>query len=68
MTRKDYVLLAAALLKSKPHIDPSIDDNGVRLSAELQFAASATSIATALSQGNPQFDRVRFLKAAGVYA
>jgi hypothetical protein len=66
MTRKDYILIAAALLKSKPVHNPAIDDNAIRIASELQFAASVVSVATALGSDNAAFDRARFLKAAGV--
>ncbi len=56
MTRKDYVLIAAAI-KSAPVVY-----------AEGHMAAQtvAESIADALAAENPRFDRARFLKAAGV--
>lgn len=62
MTRKDYELIAAALLKSKPVLMGGLTDWDV----SLQFAASVVSVATALGTDNPRFDRDRFLKAAGV--
>ena len=46
MSKKDYVLLAAALRGSK-------------------CRAVAEKLAVALQADNPQFDRARFLRAAG---
>lgn len=66
MTRKDFELIAAAIKASKPVHDTQMDDSAVRLSAEMQFAATAASIATALAKTNSSFDRARFLAAAGV--
>ncbi len=60
MTRKDYVIIAAALKKS-----------GDECRAEYANGAYATEriareIARALAADNPRFDGERFLKAAGV--
>ncbi len=51
MTRKDYVLIAAAL-------------NSCANGADKKTVAY--QLADALAQDNPRFDRARFLKAAGV--
>ena len=59
MTRKDYVLIAAALAKAKP----ARWHDGAQTA---QHCADCTYIADALAQDNPRFDRERFLKAAGV--
>ena len=63
MTRKDYILIAAALERSKPLpiANPKMD--AVRRSV---FEMAARNIADALAQDNPRFDRERFLKACGV--
>lgn len=60
MTRKDFVLIAAAFksaMETEHHTGgrhiPGID-------------LSARYIATALAQSNQRFDRERFLKACGV--
>lgn len=65
MTRKDYVLIAAALNTAKneealAHA-PSYN-NGWADGVD----AAAGVLADALSKDNPRFDRARFLKACGV--
>lgn len=58
MTRKDYVLIAAAIKAvTEEHSADSVV-NGITWTAE--------RIADALARDNPRFDRERFLKAAGV--
>lgn len=59
MTRKDYVLIAAALADAKLH-------RAVRPDAIIQHSTDCNYLAAALSQDNPRFDRERFLKACGV--
>lgn len=56
MTRKDYVLIAAAI-KSQLGFVPHERD--------LTIEAVAKAIAAALAQDNPRFDRERFMKACG---
>jgi len=63
MTRKDYILIAAALkdahaLCSHPFAGPVTAEAGCELAAQ--------RVADALARDNPRFDRERFLKAAGV--
>lgn len=55
MTRKDYVLLAAAIKAASAA--PGYAERNA-------FVAHA--IADALARENPRFDRERFLRAAGV--
>ena len=57
MTRKDYVLLAAAIASADCYDD-----------GELIGPAVVQAIADALAQDNPRFDRDRFLTACGVTA
>lgn len=52
MTRKDYVLIAAAIKGVGPDSDTASN--------------IAHTLAAALAQDNPRFDRRRFLVAAGV--
>lgn len=61
MTRKDYVLIAAALKRARVQGAYSHDEH---MRAGVDFAASC--VADALAQENARFDRERFLKAAGV--
>jgi predicted secreted Zn-dependent protease len=60
MTRKDYILIAAALKAARKYdecpADQAVCDN------------VAQELANALARDNPRFDRERFLKAAGVAA
>ncbi len=55
MTRKDYVLIAAAIKAASAA--PGYPERN---------AFVAFSLADALATDNPRFDRVRFLKACGV--
>lgn len=59
MTRKDYVLIAAALKQA--HLNAI--ENGVN-TQPLQDVAGL--LCARLAQDNPRFDRARFLAAAGV--
>lgn len=59
MTRKDYVMLAAALHRALP-------DRFSEEPARVQFVTDCTNVATALANDNPRFDKARFLKACGV--
>jgi len=58
MTRKHYVMLAAALNVAKQEAGPSADARrGIDLAAE--------HVADTLAADNPRFDKRRFLTAAG---
>jgi hypothetical protein len=57
MTRKDYVLIAAAVSAAAIPSQPM---------AEFAREAVAVRLADALGRDNPRFDRERFLKACGV--
>lgn len=57
MTRKDYILLAAALKSAQP---PGMQGEAV------QHMVDCKRIADALATTNPRFDRLRFLKACGL--
>lgn len=58
MTRKDYVLLAAALKAARDRLTgPSQEVDGIDY--------AAMDIADALAADNPRFDRDRFLRDAG---
>jgi hypothetical protein len=57
MTRKDYILIAAAIKGARAQF-PKQTLHGSRLVAEY--------IADALAHDNPRFDRARFLTACGV--
>jgi len=65
MTRKDYILIEAALLRTwnaqKIH-----DNDEAQRAQELMFKACASDLCDALSRDNPRFDRERFLREAGV--
>ena len=62
MTRKDYILIAAAIRTALEDIIREAN-RGVLLP---QFETLADAIAKALASDNPRFDRERFLKACGV--
>lgn len=57
MTRKDYILIAAALKEARDTIASEY---------HLGYKQAAYCLADALARDNPRFDRERFLKAAGV--
>lgn len=61
MTRRDYVLIAAAirqLIAETPSLSHSEYVNGIR--------DAAKELANALKKENPRFDRYRFLAACGL--
>lgn len=59
MTRKHYVMLAAALARSKPErFHAGAED--------AQWRWDCRVIAEALAADNERFDRERFLKACGI--
>ena len=57
MTRKDYVLIAAALKAAMSHA------RGMP-TAQAGIEQAARELCSALASDNPRFDRMRFLKAA----
>lgn len=73
MTRKDYVLIAYSLNRSRPTRDTEQSGNGDSLyhiggEAVLvdYHARLCGRVADHLAADNPRFDRARFLKACGV--
>lgn len=59
MTRKDYVLLEAALASTRPPLSDPVQRS--------QHARDCRAVADALARENPRhFDRVRFLKECGI--
>ena len=63
MTRKDYVLIAAAMLKSKPD---DFDCNVLPgIAYETQWLFDCDTLANALAEDNDAFDKVMFLSACG---
>jgi hypothetical protein len=56
MTRKDYILIAAALKAVPTHPDTHARTHEL----------AALELVWRLQQDNPRFDRERFLRAAGV--
>ena len=61
MSRKDYILIAAALLKTCKAYCENWDPNLFRACDD-----HAKYLADALAGANPLFDRARFLAACGV--
>jgi alkylhydroperoxidase family enzyme len=66
MTRKDYVLLAAALKRAEPSEVESYVGGGYN--AKLAWMAAVCTVAHALLRDNHAFDSARFLTAAGMDA
>jgi hypothetical protein len=58
MTRKDYVMLAAAIKEAHAY--------AIDAARRLGVASAAHEVADAIARDNPRFDRDRFLKACGV--
>jgi hypothetical protein len=59
MTKKDYILLAKAILLTKSDLNVAgRETTGINMVAR--------NVANTLAQDNPRFDRVRFLAACGV--
>jgi len=65
MTRKHYVMLAAAL---RPVIDHRPSDLDYAHGWHAAASGCAHAIARALAEDNPAFDAERFLQAAGIPA
>lgn len=64
MTRKDYVLIAAAFKQELE--DRPVDEAGIYEPIALAaMRATAGRLARMLESDNPRFDRERFLKACG---
>lgn len=59
MTKKDFELIAAALLQAMP-----ADDCAPYRA--IQWQCDCVGLCNALAQTNPRFDRARFLAACGV--
>jgi hypothetical protein len=64
MTRKDFVLIAAALKDSRP-VSPMWPASAREAANEVIDRASVR-FCNELAATNPRFDRERFLKACGV--
>ena len=58
MTKKDFIVLAAALLSARPNV-------GARDDLMEGWRSAAMAIADACARSNPRFDRAKFLKASG---
>lgn len=59
MSRKDYILIAAALKQA-------LDEGLIEYNASRETMSVAHIMADKLRHTNPRFDRERFLKACGV--
>jgi len=73
MTRKDYIIIAAALYGVRDSLHDEFMDamrsaDPVKVAsaqgALMGWAAARDNIATALANENPRFDRVRFERAS----
>lgn len=58
MTRKDYIAIAAALVRASAASETDNQRRGVQ--------RSALCIADVMAADNPRFDRAKFLAACGV--
>lgn len=63
MTRKDYVLIAAALRDTALIECPNFD---YLAGVKAGHASAVHRVCDAMAKDNPRFDRARFLAAAGV--
>lgn len=63
MTKKDFELIADALLRSRPIPISDIRADAMRRNV---FRMAVDNVADALATTNPKFDRARFLAACGV--
>lgn len=59
MTKRDYILLAAALRNAKPAYERGHD-------AHLAWMASCCAVCDVLGRSNARFDTDRFLTACGI--
>lgn len=66
MTRKDYVAIAAALLKVRDSNSGSSPDGHFEAGWETAHYFSVLTVADTLAADNPRFDRGRFYAAAGI--
>jgi hypothetical protein len=71
MTKKDYILIAAALRGDAAHLTHQAGIPYERMTpwyrgAYDQWNTAAMAVADALASDNPKFDRSRFLAACGV--
>lgn len=64
MTKKDYVLIAAALKEARLQVPQT--DTLHHTCELLGHSTAARVLAYALAKTNPKFDRARFLAACGV--
>ena len=65
MNNDDYLLVADAIAASKPRIVRR-PVSSLDLGADMQYAATAVSIATFFEMKDPAFNRKNFLEHAGV--
>jgi hypothetical protein len=63
MTRKDYILIAAAFQAAKAKINEVEGDDAITLTDGVDYAVGY--IAEALRRDNPAFDAKKFLAAVG---
>ena len=63
MTRKDYELIAGAIVRSR--MVTELGKNTIKRDAGLRaLSLVATDLAATLAHDNPRFDKERFLRAA----
>jgi hypothetical protein len=64
MTKKDYIIIAGALLKARPRLNFAQSDGAV--GERLGWVNTVFAVADALAAGNPRFNETLFYRAAGV--
>ena len=65
MTRKDYILIAAAI-NDAYHSASFVNEEITRVAVLHGIDCAANYLAAALGRDNPRFDRSRFVKACGL--
>lgn len=63
MTRQHYIRIAAALKAANPHLETSDSTNAYRYMKKA-WRNTVETVADALADDNPRFDRSRFYAAA----
>lgn len=62
MTRQDYIIIAAALARTRPALPPVFRETP----QARQWLVTRDAVIGALRADNPRFDRVRFVRATEV--
>jgi hypothetical protein len=68
MTRKDYVMIAAAIRDAREAVAMELGEHHSRHVADAAMRDAANYIADGCKADNPRFDRSRFLAACGGFS